>query len=312
MNSTRLGYFFASAWLLVGLSAFGQVAEKPKPAPPQWTMPPLPQKNPGQVYPPDSLGYLVWTNFIAHTNGAFTRIWSTYELPENFPHDYFTADKLPKETRPQLAWNTNCLMWGMKGETALSQCWTAQGWHGQVPITALTRRHGYTRGHSMGNFGMSDHFSGQRVYFCTTNNEVVEVEVQKCFVQVGKGYDYTLLLFAKDLPAGIETMRVVDLNTVLKKYPPNPATAWIQFQTEQGLNVSAGYPPFMVNTWKMGDSGSPNMLPMPGELVFFSGRSTSGPSEQMQKDMDELSQNAHLDPAKYQMQWFDLSGFPSR
>ena len=64
----------------------------------------------------------------------------------------------------------------------------------------------------------------------------------------------------------------------------------------------ANYPPFIAKTFKAGDSGSPNLLPLLGELVFWSGRSTSGASPQMQADMDELSRQAGLDPAKYQMQ----------
>ena len=272
---------------------------------------PAVRKSPGEIFPPGSLGYLIWTNFIAHTNGRSMEIWRTYSLPTNFPTAFFYGSNLPAHTRPMLAWNTNSLMAGMKGQTAISQCWTSQGNHGQVPITAFTRRHGYTRGHSMGQAGISDHFNGHRVYFCTTNNEVVEAVVQSSLVQIGKGYDYTLLFFSRDLPPGIEPMRVADQKTVFEKYPPGLPGNWIQFLTEQGGSVSANYPPFIANTFKAGDSGSPNLLPLPGELVFWSGRSTSGASPQMQADMDELSRLAGLDPARYQMHWFDLSGFPT-
>ncbi len=266
---------------------------------------------PAVIFTPGSLGELIYTNFIAHTNGKTMEIWSEYRLPPRFPAGYFPAAQLPAETRPVLAWNTNSLLWGMKGQTALSQCWTSQGARGQVPITAFTRRHGYTRGHSMGNAGFANQFKGQRVYFCTTNNEVVEAVVQDALVQIGKGQDYCLLLFSKDLPAGIEPMRVADLQKLYEKYPPGQPGGWIQFQTEQTGNVSANQPPFITNTWKGGDSGSPNLLPLPGELVFFSGRSTSGASKQMQADMDELSRHAGLDPANYQLHWLDLSSFPT-
>jgi hypothetical protein len=263
-------------------------------------------------FPPNSLGNLIWTNFIAHTNGKSTEIWSTYILPTNFPTDFFEGTNLPPHTIPTLAWNTNCLMWGMKGETALSQCWTSQGGRGQVPVTAFTRRHGYTRGHSMGNAGMTSHCNGHRVYFCTTNNQVVEAMVQNAIVEIGKGYDFTIMLFSEDLPPGIEPLRVADAKVVQTKYPFRLAPApWVAFLTEQGGNVSANCAPFIVNTWKGGDSGSPDLLPMPGELVFFRGRSTSGPSQQMQSDMDALSRSAGLDPAKYQMQWLDLSSYPT-
>ena len=74
--------------------------------------------------------------------------------------------------------------------------------------------------------------------------------------------------------------------------------------------MSAEVPGMSVNTWKGGDSGSPNMLPMPGELVFCNGRSTSGPSPEMQADMDELCKLERLDAKEYQLQWVDLSSYP--
>ena len=52
------------------------------------------------------------------------------------------------------------------------------------------------------------------------------------------------------------------------------------------------------------------MLPLPDELVFFAGLSTSPPSAQMQADMDMLSRKAGLDPRKYQMQWVNLDAYP--
>ena len=138
------------------------------------------------------------------------------------------------------------------------------------------------------------------------------MKVRNMIVNVGAGYDYTILLFTQDLPPGIEPLRVADTKVVLSKYPYPPSPArWVTFLTEQTGNVSANCAPFVVNTWKGGDSGSPNLLPLPGELVFYAGRSTSGPSPQMQSDMDALSRSAGLDPAKYQMQWVDLSSYPT-
>ncbi len=310
MTRINLATFMGAALLLLAPHPLcGQPSNPPaavRPANPTLTA----LTNPAARFPPGSLGELIYTNFVDHTNGRSMEIWNTYVLPTNFPAGYFPAGQLPAQTRPLLAWNTNCLFWGMKGQTALSQCWTSQGGRGQVPVTALTRRHGYARGHSMGNAGLTDHFNGQRVYFCTTNNEVVEAVVLDALVQIGKGYDYCLLRFAKDLPPGIEPMRVADGKAVAEKYPPGPPGRWVLFQTEQGGSVSANMPPFICNTWKSGDSGSPNLLPLPGELVFYSGRSTSGASQQMQTDLDTLSRRAGLDPAKYQLQWLDLAAFP--
>ena len=78
----------------------------------------------------------------------------------------------------------------------------------------------------------------------------------------------------------------------------------------QGGVVSAGIPGWTIPE-RGGDSGSPIMLPLPGELVFFMGQTTSPPSPGMQADMDMLSRKAGLDPAAYQMQWLDLDKYPN-
>jgi hypothetical protein len=83
------------------------------------------------------------------------------------------------------------------------------------------------------------------------------------------------------------------------------------FKTEQLGNVSADVPGFTVDTMKGGDSGSPNMLPLPGELAFFNGRTTAGASPEMQADMDQLCRLEGLNPAKYQLRYVDLSSFPT-
>ena len=53
------------------------------------------------------------------------------------------------------------------------------------------------------------------------------------------------------------------------------------------------------------------MLPLPGELIFFSGRSTSGPTLDMQRDIDELCRQEKVDAVRYQLRWTDLSKFPA-
>jgi hypothetical protein len=249
-------------------------------------------------FQPSSFDQFLWTNFIAHTNGRSTLIWSQRAHPPGWP-----------AVPPVVQWNTNCLMWGMKGMTALSPCWESEGNPGQVPITALTRRHGYTRGHDMGPDGFNTNRTGMRVWFLTTNNQAVEVkarlEVTRTFPKAHR--DYTIVLFDRDLPASIQPIRVVGFTNQpplfeLVRDAPCPF-----FQTEQTGHVSAQVPGFTVNILKGGDSGSPNMLPLPGELVFSSGRSSSGPSSEMQADMDELCRREGLDPQRYQMQWAELS-----
>jgi hypothetical protein len=253
---------------------------------------------------PESLNNLIWTNFIAHTNGKEMMIWLGRGHPPGWPAQ-----------PPAVSWKTNSLLWGMKGATALSPCWQVESGIGQVPVTALTRRHGYARGHGMGPVGFNTNFLGKKVWFTTKNNQMIEATVVRDVVRTWgtgpPGGDYTLLLFSRDLPLDIEPIRVVSATNLIARFPERPGAPRPIFKTEQGDNVSAEVPPFSVNTWKAGDSGSPDMLPMPGELVFSNGRSTSGPSPEMQADMDELCRLQRLDPSKYQLQWVDISAYPA-
>jgi hypothetical protein len=258
-------------------------------------------------YKPDSLDHHVWTNFLAHTNGRDMVIWSKRTHPAAWPTN-----------PPVAAWNTNSLIWGMKGMTAISPCWESEGASGQVPLTALTRRHAYTRGHGMGDDGFNTNNVGRRAWFVAKDNSLVEAIIKRQVTRAkpstnGVHRDYTILMFDRDLPASIEPMTVADFNEVQSRapWPSGGITPKPVYQTEQGGHVSTSIAPLTVNTWKGGDSGSPNMLPMPGELVFFSGRSTSGPTPEMQRDIDELCRLEGLDPAKYQLRWADLSKFPA-
>ena len=257
-------------------------------------------------YLPESLNYAVWTNFIANTNGKSMAIWSRRTRPANWP------------ARPALvSWNHSSLIWGMKGLTAICPCWQWEGPPGWTPITALTRRHGYARGHDMGPDRFGTDLAGKKVWFLTTNNLIVETRIARLVVRTRETShrDYTLFLFDSDLPPSIEPMSVVAASEIFAvphcKYCDVPGTPLIVFKTEQGGNVSAGVPGFAVDTMKGGDSGSPNMLPLPGELVFWNGRTTSGPSPEMQADMDELCKLQGLNPAKYQLQYADLSKYPT-
>lgn len=252
-------------------------------------------------FQPGTLPHLVWTNFIARTNGRDMRIWSTRTHPTNWP------------TNPPVAkWNTNSLIWGLRGLTAISPSWEGQGAVGQVPLTALTRRHVYARGHGMAAEGFSMAFAGKKAWFLAADNSLVEARVKRVACRITgtqqEHRDYTILLLDRDLPATIEPMAVATMHAVNRFYliPTQGFVPFPIFQTEQTGYVSTSVAPLTVNTWKGGDSGSPNMVPLPGELVFFSGRSTSGPTREMQADMDELCRLEGLNPTKYQVRWVDL------
>lgn len=254
-----------------------------------------------ESFRPDTLPHLVWTNFIAHTNGRDLKIWATRSHPADWPTN-----------PPAATWNTNSLIWAMRGLTAISPSWECQGAVGQVPLTALTRRHVYARGHGMGAEGFSTSFAGKKAWFLTTSNTLVEVRVKRNVCRLTsirpEHRDYTILLLDRDLPDSIEPMAVTTMDAVNRFYvtPGQGFVPYPIFQTEQTGYLNTSVPPLTVNAWKGGDSGSPNMIPLPGELVFFSGRSTSGPTREMQEDMDELCRLEGLNPARYQMRWVDL------
>ena len=248
---------------------------------------------------PGSLANTVWTDF--HTNGRSLRMWEFWQLPPDWP-------KKP----PVLRWNTNNFMWGRRGLTAISQVCEGMGSFGQGEITALTRRHGYVRGHGMGPSGMDPTRVGRRVWFCARDNQVVELKVKLLLIRApekGSTNDYSIILFDADLPPGIEPMRVVDPAKLRRKYFSNDFSHRPVFMPLQDGFISTGIPGWTVQ-FRGGDSGAPTMLPLPEELVFFGGLGTSPPSTQMQADMDMLSRKAGLNPRKYQMQWVNLDAYP--
>jgi hypothetical protein len=104
-------------------------------------------------------------------------------------------------------------------------------------------------------------------------------------------------------------MRVADHVKVWRKYLFGDSIHKPVFMALQEGRVSANVPGWIVPI-RGGDSGNPIMLPLPDELVFFGGLTTSPPGAQMQADMDLLSRKAGLDPRKYQMQWVDLDAYP--
>ena len=246
-----------------------------------------------------SLAEAVWAGI--QTNGRSTNIWEFWQLPAGWPTN-----------PPMLRWNTNNLMWGLKGMTAISQVCEGMGAFGQGSITALTPRHGYLRGHSMGASGLHPEKVGRRLWFCTWDNRVIERRVKLLLTRArepGSPGDYSIILFDADLPTGIEPLRVADPDKVRRKYFFGDLSHKPVFMPLQQNHVSAGVPGWTVPI-QGGDSGAPIMLPLHGELVFFGGLTTSPPSAEMQADMDMLSRKAGLNPRRYQMQWVDLDKYP--
>jgi hypothetical protein len=152
------------------------------------------------------------------------------------------------------------------------------------------------------------------VWFVDNKQKLIAATIAREAVRVGTEkfpYDYTILLFDRDLPDSIQSLRVVSRTNLAAHFPSCPDAPWPFYKAEAGGHVSADIPGFTFPTWKGGDSGSPDMLNFRQELLFTGGRSTSDASEQMQADMDELCRLQNLNPKKYQLQWLDLSAFPT-
>jgi hypothetical protein len=248
---------------------------------------------------PGSLAQVVWAGF--HTNGRTTRMWELAQLPPGWPN-----------RPPVLRWNTNSLLWGRKGMTAICQVHEDMGSFGQCAITAVTRRHGYMRGHDMGPGGLQPQRVGRRIWFCTRDNQVIERKVQFLLVRAREKDspgDYSIILFDADLPPGIEPMRVMDPAPMQRKYFFGDTSHKPLLWALQNGRVSGGIPGWIVGVGG-GDSGAPVMLPLPDEVIFFGGVTCSGPSPRMQIDLDLLSLRAGLDPSQYQMEWVNLDVYP--
>jgi hypothetical protein len=237
--------------------------------------------------------------FLGATNSKVTCLWSN----------------MPFANPPNgMAWNFNSLIYGPEGFTAISQL---NSWDvkdplpvGQVPVTALTRRHGYTRGHGMGfaqgTYGETN--TPMTVWFCAANNQLVPVTATNYYTRYYGDYDYTVLIFTNDLPPSITPMDV-------GYYPQVPTVLLRTCQATTGSQPGsvAAFGPSTecavsqfndFNSCYVGDSGSPNMvLTSDNFLVFVGGTTTTGPCDQMQADMDFLSQQMGLNPSSYKMTW---------
>jgi hypothetical protein len=123
----------------------------------------------------------------------------------------------------------------------------------------------------------------------------------------GQSYDYGIHVFTRDAPDSITPMSVLSDADYEVYYPDTPDLPFMFFGTTQDGYCSAQVPPFVYPLLVAGDSGSPNMIPTPdNKLAMFSGRSTSGPSAQMQADMDTLTALVGLSTNNYQLRYYDM------
>jgi len=245
----------------------------------------------------DGPAWTIYTNHLAHTNNKTINLWTAYGSP------------------PTLAWDTNSLLYGKTGYTAISLSNSFKGTQGR--ITALTKRHGYSAGHHFQQPPYDD-FGGhtnEKVWFLTADNQVEEANVAMAYVHRTSSpyYDYALFIFSNDLPANITPMAVMTEPSYVDLSGVTVFLGAVRFRTGQNGYMSANMLPFLLNdtskppfnegnTFIQGDSGSANMIPTTdGSLVFIGGTTSSGPSEQMQTDMNKLTLYLNLNTNDYKL-----------
>jgi hypothetical protein len=257
------------------------------------------------------LPWVVWTNYIAHTNGKSIGMFTT---------NIYVGIGSPRI----LWWNTNNLIYGAEGFTAFT---TESGYAGIYPGTVqgtlLTRRHAIFRGH-----GWTEGHSGiirtnvAKSWFLTSSNTTVEVRSAAVLGRLetidGVHYDYAIVIFDADVPRSIAPVGTIMFTNYLSKYLQSTNTAQrVSIQQCQHYQSTAldGTSTFSHDTWVGGDSGAANLLPLPSaqgrsfKLAYISGRSTSGVTPLMLADIDRLTVWAGLRTNEYQPKIIDLSSY---
>ena len=258
-----------------------------------------------------SLPWVVWTNYIAHTNGKSI--------------DMFTTNIYVGLGSPRiLCWNTNNLIYGAEGFTAFT---TESGYAGNYPGTMqgtlLTKRHAVFRGHGWteGQSGII-RTNAARSWFLTTSNTPVEVMSGAVLGRLettnGMACDYAIVIFDADVPDSITPVGVIMQTNYVSKYVQSTnkiqriSIAQCQHYQSTPLDGTATFPH---DTWVGGDSGAANLLPLPSrqgrpfKLAYVSGRSTSEVTDLMLADIDRLTVWAGLNKQDYRPKIIDLTAY---
>jgi len=286
----------------------------------------------------NSLQYLDWQYYITTTNiPTPVRVSDEYNSFAYVGHIYH--DKMDiysyvdyNSDNPVVILNTNSLIHGMYGETAISTTYVNH--NVEVPVTLLTKRHGYARGHDSGAYGFNTNRAGSQVWYCDTNGNTVVATITNWWCDLNGppgsvSRDFSICIFDHDITT-CEPMLVIEPSDVTKYYGPrtgplNPNNTlapqgYVTYQTEQYGYVGTEVSPFdNLNTTIGGDSGSPDMISVPvGEgrfgLAMYHGRTTEGADKggHMQSILDKLTVQQGLDTNDYQLNWYyNITNFPA-
>ncbi len=147
---------------------------------------------------------------------------------------------------PTVQWNPNSLLYGRTGFTGISPVgYLEPNAPTQITVTALTRRHGYCRGHGMGSpDGFRTTWNGTTIWFVDKDGNPFPATVAGAYVRnpgnnphicTDPWCDWTVLVFADDLPANITPIPLV------MEQPPRFSVC---SRTGPTLRMSANLPPF--------------------------------------------------------------------
>jgi hypothetical protein len=276
----------------------------------------------------NSLAFSIWTNVQARCRGKSSNRFIDADRA-------FTPDG---SNAPPLHYDTNSALWGWRGMTAVMAYNSYQAkyqyWPWRQPWTLVTRRHAYSAGHQgqvcppdvvATNWGLCN------IWYLSADNVMHKVKIQSAisttcfntnFPRSAWLGDMAVCQFDRDLPASIETMPVVKspdtktwsysgrLRLIMDVHQPDPCSAWVPvFLTDQHAVLwmtAAGIWPSWP-WWKGGDSGSPQLIPMPdGRLVLQGGTSGTVNSIVMQEFVDKLCLATGLDTNRYRIETVEL------
>ena len=312
------------------------------------------------------LEYSAFTNILRKpflSNNNPTYMWLTYDFSKMDNYWSITSpSQLPADTYPVLVWNTNNPIVNCIGLSALSHAstWAAKGglangnfsWASN-PVKLITKRHGVINWHSINaagsgldyntnssTYGYMLNWPGHRVYFCTTNNTIVEARVQSAysayyspqkqqaspenFGQIDS--DFCILLFSNDVPS-INPIELADLKNIIShKLAARPDYANVAYTTPLVNFIYNGYVDFNLNyfganyqhqSFIPGNSGQPACLMVQegstNKLILI-GQFAGAPVTNgiWQAVVDKVSIDAGLNTNSYQLNWWSgYTNYPS-
>lgn len=267
----------------------------------------------GAYYPADSLGYALFTDFQARTNGrgraeyaGWHWVWNDYQM----------------NTPGPITWNTNSLLF--RNGVLATGATACVPWNEVAApslsldrVTMLTRRIGVSAGHYWGQYSLTNPLLPEAsLIFLGRSNALHTNAVQA--VLGGTELNWTLLdtngptedryyyILSNALPADVETMRVVSPLKALTNINVNPLHPWLPAGEPQAYipnytlchhGCLAPHNGFTHTEhvaeptgWHVGgDSGSPAFIILSNECFYTGGWTYSYASEDLPKAIHTIN-----------------------